>query len=73
MSGSIKIVSWNINSVRLRIQMLIGFLQQHQPDIVCLQEHKIPKSQLSNRSEPKGCAHLDGYESFWSCSTDEKR
>jgi len=53
---------------------LASYWERHgSPDIVCLQEHKIPKSQLSNRSEPKGCAHLDGYESFWSCCTDEKR
>jgi exonuclease III len=38
------------------------------PDIVCLQEHKIPKSQLSNRLEPRGCSQIEGYESFWSCN-----
>ena len=56
MSGSIKIVSWNINSVRLRIQMLIGFLQQHQPDIVCLQEIKCEENVF-----PYAYCHQAGY------------
>ena len=43
------------------------------PDMVCLQEHKIPRAQLSNRAEPGHCAHLEGYESFWSCCVDDKR
>jgi exodeoxyribonuclease III len=45
------------------------FLRRHQVDILCLQEHKIPSSQLSNRSEPFRCASVEGYESFWSKTT----
>mmetsp|Transcript_23076 Transcript_23076/g.42388 ORF Transcript_23076/g.42388 Transcript_23076/m.42388 type:complete len:605 (+) Transcript_23076:131-1945(+) len=41
-------------------------------DILCLQEHKIPLTQLSNRSEPHRCSMVDGYESFWSCATGQK-
>lgn len=33
------------------------------------QEHKIPKSQLTTKQEPLHCAHVVGYESFWSCCT----
>lgn len=40
--------------------------------ILCLQEHKIPLTQLSSRSEPHRCSTVDGYESFWSCATDQK-
>ena len=43
------------------------YLHRHQVDILCLQEHKIPLSQLSSRSEPRQCSTIDGYESFWSC------
>ena len=38
----IKIATWNINSVRLREDLLCSLLIQHQPDIICLQELKSP-------------------------------
>jgi len=39
---SLKITTWNINSVRLRIDLVAGFLRSAQPDILCLQETKCP-------------------------------
>lgn len=30
-------------------------------DILCLQEHKIPLTQLSSRSEPHRCSSIEGY------------
>ncbi len=36
-----KIVSWNINSLRLRINLLKKFSEISQPDIICLQETKV--------------------------------
>lgn len=35
-----KIVSWNINSVRLRIDLVKEFVEKNNPDILCLQETK---------------------------------
>ena len=35
-----KIVTWNINGVRARIDNLLHWLQEAAPDIVCLQEIK---------------------------------
>lgn len=35
-----RLATWNINSVRLRIDRVIKFLEEHQPDILCLQETK---------------------------------
>ena len=35
-----KIATWNINSVRLRIENVLRFLHDEQPDILCLQETK---------------------------------
>ena len=32
---------------------IASYFQRHNADIVCLQEHKIPKQQLSSRSEPR--------------------
>ena len=37
----VKIVSWNINSVRFRIDIVERFLRENQPDVVCLQETKV--------------------------------
>jgi Exonuclease III len=59
---------------RSRSHAFAHFLKLHgDPDILCIQEHKIPLHQLSSRSEPFGCADLDGYESFWSCCVDKSR
>ena len=37
----VKIVSWNINSVRFRIGIVEQFLREVEPDILCLQETKV--------------------------------
>ena len=34
--------SWNINSVRLRIESVLRFLKTVRPDVLCLQETKCP-------------------------------
>lgn len=36
-----KIVSWNINSVRFRLAIVERFLREAKPDILCLQETKV--------------------------------
>lgn len=36
-----KIASWNINSVRFRMEIVERFLKEVQPDILCLQETKV--------------------------------
>ncbi len=35
-----KIATWNINSVRLREELVLKYFQDHQPDVICLQETK---------------------------------
>ncbi len=37
-----KITTWNINSVRLRIDLVARFLKSTRPDVLCLQETKCP-------------------------------
>jgi exodeoxyribonuclease-3 len=37
----VRIATWNINSVRLRIGLAARFLKEHQPDVLCLQETKV--------------------------------
>jgi exodeoxyribonuclease-3 len=42
----VKIVSWNINSLRKRQDRLLGWLAETQPDVVCLQETKCTDEQF---------------------------
>lgn len=43
---SLSIATWNINSVRLRIKQVEAFLEEHQPDVLCLQEIKCQNDQF---------------------------
>lgn len=36
-----KIVTWNVNSIRSRQDRLLAWLAKHQPDVLCLQELKV--------------------------------
>ena len=38
----LKVTTWNINSVRLRIDLVAKFLKATRPDVLCLQETKCP-------------------------------
>jgi exodeoxyribonuclease-3 len=37
----VKLITWNVNSVRQRLPRLIALLGRHEPDVVCLQEIKV--------------------------------
>jgi len=37
-----RLVTWNINSVRLRINTLVQLIDREKPDVICLQETKTP-------------------------------
>lgn len=53
---SIKIASWNINSVRLRIEQVARFAQEQNPDIITIQEIKCLEDQF-----PKADCEALGY------------
>lgn len=36
-----QIATWNVNSVRARLPRLVPWLEEHQPDVLCLQETKV--------------------------------
>ncbi len=52
-----KIATWNINSVRLRIGLVERFLEEHAPDVLCLQEIK-----CVNDAFPAKAFRKAGYE-----------
>ena len=35
-----KIVTWNVNSIRTRLERALAWLERHEPDVLCLQEIK---------------------------------
>lgn len=38
----LSIATWNINSVRLRLDLLLRMAEELRPDVICLQETKVP-------------------------------
>ncbi len=45
-SMPVTFATWNINSVRLRLPLVLEFLAQFRPDILCLQEIKCQNDQF---------------------------
>ena len=41
-----RIASWNVNSVRARLDRLVDYLATRQPDVLCLQETKCQDAQF---------------------------
>jgi exodeoxyribonuclease-3 len=39
--GRVRVATWNVNSVKQRMPRLLGWLDERQPDVVCLQETKL--------------------------------
>ena len=57
---SITIISWNVNSVRARLPLVVKWLSDNQPDVVLLQElkctnHDFPKEQLEDLGYNTAC------------------
>ena len=55
-----KIATFNINGVRARLQRLVEWLREAQPDVVCLQELKAPAEAF-----PQADIRAAGYEAVW--------
>ncbi len=51
-----KIATWNVNSIRARLSRVVPWLQEHSPDIVCMQETKVVDDQF-----PKELLEDEGY------------
>ena len=41
-----KVATWNVNSIRTRLPLLLWWLEKHNPDAVCLQETKVEDPQF---------------------------
>ena len=54
-----RLITWNINSVRLRIALVGRLLAEQQPDILCLQETKTPDESFPREAfEALGYRHM---------------
>jgi len=60
--NTIRIATWNINSLRLRLPLLHKLVEALRPDVLCLQETKVDDSQFPH----EGVAELGfGHELHW--------
>ena len=41
-----KVASWNVNSIRVRLPQVLDWLASTQPDVLCLQETKVPDNEF---------------------------
>jgi len=56
---TLRIATWNINSVRLRIDQVARFVAEQAPDVLCLQEIKCETGQFPREAfEAMGLPHL---------------
>ena len=55
-----KIATWNVNSLAVRLPQLIDWLALHQPDVLCLQETK-----LADDKFPQEAINAAGYQVHW--------
>ncbi len=55
----LRLITWNINSVRLRIDLVRRLLDEAQPDVLCLQETKTPDELFPREAfEAAGYPHM---------------
>ena len=62
-----KIVTWNINSVRLRAPSVVQMMRMLEPDIICLQETKCPDELFPSQifaDEGYAHQHVHGMKSY---------
>ena len=49
-----KVLSWNVNSIRVRKDQLLSVIKKEDPDIVCLQETKTMDNHFPREMLEKG-------------------
>ncbi|MCO4744717.1 MAG: exodeoxyribonuclease III [Proteobacteria bacterium] len=58
-----RVVTWNVNSLRVRMPQLLPWVDEAQPDVLCLQEIKVTEDKVpSAELEARGYVH----NAFWS-------
>jgi exodeoxyribonuclease III len=55
-----KVATWNVNGIRAREAQVRAWIEQEQPDVVCLQEIKAERMQV-----PATLCEMEGYWCYW--------
>jgi exodeoxyribonuclease III len=67
--GTVRIATWNVNSLKQRVPRLLPWLDQRRPDVVCLQETKLADDALAellgNELEDRGYEVAAHGEATW--------
>ena len=58
--GTFRIATYNVNSIRSRLQIIIPWLEEHRPDVLCMQETKVADVQF-----PLGEFQAAGYHTIF--------
>lgn len=56
-----KLATWNVNSLKVRLPQVLDWLNRHQPDVLCLQETK-----LEDANFPLEAVRAAGYQALFS-------
>ncbi|MES2563904.1 MAG: exodeoxyribonuclease III, partial [Pseudomonadota bacterium] len=54
-----KLATWNINSLKVRLPHVLDWVSRHQPDVLCLQETKLEDAKF-----PNAALHEAGYSAL---------
>lgn len=55
-----KIATWNVNGIRARQHQVLEWIENDQPDILCLQELKAPREKV-----PEALSEMEDYWCYW--------
>jgi exodeoxyribonuclease III len=55
----LKLATWNVNSLKVRLPQVLDWLAKHRPEVLCLQETKLQNDQF-----PAAELHAAGYETI---------
>jgi exodeoxyribonuclease-3 len=58
MTQRLRLVTWNINSLRLRLPLLERLVAELDPDVICLQETKVPDELFPIEAPPGWATHM---------------
>lgn len=62
----LKVASFNVNSIRARLQIVLDWIQKESPDVLCLQETKVPDTEFPDASfeDINYCAVFRGEKTY---------
>ena len=63
-----KLATWNVNSIKVRLPQLLAWLGRERPDVVCLQETK-----TEDLNFPKQDLREAGYHSLFRSASVQRR